>query len=168
MKTRSIAFLVLALVMVLTISLVACAKPAPAPAPAPTPAPAPAPAPTPPPAPAPAPAPTPPPAPPPAAGPAETKWEDAKTLVGKKGTVCGPIIGTMTIPVPPNDLLLIMGKQSGGVGVHIAQENKGKFESNPLTLYNKKTICATGEVTDVAPYGLQMWVSDPSQITVKE
>ncbi len=164
MKARGIAFLALALVMVLTISLVACAKPAPAPAPTPAPAPAPTPPPAPPPAPT--PAPTPPPAPPPAAGPAETKWEDVKTLVGKNGTVCGPIVGTMTQPVPPPDILLIMGKQ-GGLTVHIAEEDKGKFEGNPLTVYTKKTICVTGDVFNDPTWGPQMKITDPSQLVVK-
>ena len=104
------------------------------------------------------------------ATPNAVAWEEAIQHVGETTTVCGPVASAYySSSSRGKPTFLNIGKKHPDperFTVVIWGRNRSKFSPSPEELYNRKTICVSGEITEYNGVA-EIEVSEPGQIVVK-
>ena len=104
------------------------------------------------------------------ATPNAVAWEEAIQHVGETTTVCGPVMSAYySSSSRGKPTFLNIGKKHPDperFTVVIWGRNRSKFSPSPEEMYNRKTICVSGEITEYNGVA-EIEVSEPGQIVVK-
>jgi hypothetical protein len=102
--------------------------------------------------------------------PGAIPWEEAIQHIGETTTVCGPVASAYYASSSRGKpTFLNIGKKHPDperFTVVIWGRNRPKFSPSPEELYNRKTICVSGEITEYNGIA-EIEVSEPGQIVVK-